>query len=145
MRTLRPSDHPSLSSPSRNAATRSFISGWSSARLASTTTRRARRERPCSRTAEQRDEQQPSGWSGERYVHSHQIFAADGGASWQDNYKQRRCWNWLSELSVSAYRLDVLLGERHPLLAAEQLQQNLHPLPRLHVGIDRQMIAEGTM
>ena len=85
-RTLRPSDHPSLSSPSRNAATRSFISGWSSARLVSTTTRRmrsgccARRERPCSRTAEQRDEQQPSGWSGERYVHSHQIFAADAGA-----------------------------------------------------------------
>jgi hypothetical protein len=29
------------------------------------------------RTAEQRDEQQPSGWSGERYVHSHRIFAAD--------------------------------------------------------------------
>src|SRR5262249_42499869 len=56
MRTLRPSDHPSLSSPSRNAATRSFISGWSSARLASTTTRRARRERPRRRAAEQRDE-----------------------------------------------------------------------------------------
>jgi hypothetical protein len=41
---------------------------------------RARRERNCSRTAEQRDEQQPSGWSGERYVHSHRIFAADAGA-----------------------------------------------------------------
>jgi hypothetical protein len=41
---------------------------------------RARRERPRSRAAEQRDEQQPSGWSGERYVHSHQIFAADAGA-----------------------------------------------------------------
>src|SRR5262249_26506347 len=33
-----------------------------------------------SRTAEQRDEQQPPGWSGERYVHSHWIFAADAGA-----------------------------------------------------------------
>jgi len=31
----------------------------------------------------------------------------------------RRCWNWLSELSASAYHFDVLLGERHPLLAAE--------------------------
>jgi hypothetical protein len=32
------------------------------------------------RTAEQRDEQQPSEWSGERYVPSHRIFAADAGA-----------------------------------------------------------------
>src|SRR5262249_13594959 len=32
------------------------------------------------RTAKQRDEQQPSGWSGERYVHSRRIFAADAGA-----------------------------------------------------------------
>src|SRR5215467_1039948 len=39
---------------------------------------RPRRERPRGRgTAEQRDEQQPSGWSGERHVHSHRIFAAD--------------------------------------------------------------------
>jgi len=30
-----------------------------------------------------------------------------------------RCWNWLSELSASAYHFDVLRGERHPLLAAE--------------------------
>ena len=35
------------------------------------------------------------------------------------NNRRRRCWNWLSELSASAYHLDVLLGERHPLLAAE--------------------------
>src|SRR5215813_14279808 len=32
------------------------------------------------RTAEQRAEQQPSEWSGERYVPSHRIFAADVGA-----------------------------------------------------------------
>src|SRR5262249_30324792 len=32
------------------------------------------------RTAEQRDEQQPLEWSGERYVPSHRIFAADAGA-----------------------------------------------------------------
>src|SRR5215472_9283128 len=31
------------------------------------------------RTAEQRDEQQPLEWSGERYVPSHRIFAADTG------------------------------------------------------------------
>jgi len=31
-------------------------------------------------TAEQRDEQQPSGWSGERHAHSHRIFAADAEA-----------------------------------------------------------------
>ena len=36
-----------------------------------------------------------------------------------NNRRRRRCWNWLSELSVSAYHFDVLLGERHPLLAAE--------------------------
>ena len=30
-----------------------------------------------------------------------------------------RYWNWLSELSASAYHFDVLLGERHPLHAAE--------------------------
>jgi hypothetical protein len=42
----------------------------------------------------------------------------------------------------SAYHFDVLLGERHPLLAAEQL--DLQPLPRLHVGKDRQVPAEGT-
>src|SRR5262245_61791661 len=42
------------------------------------------------RTAEQRDEQQPSEWSGERYVPSHRIFAADARAhSWQDNHRQR--------------------------------------------------------
>jgi hypothetical protein len=33
--------------------------------------------------------------------------------------RRRRCWNWLTELSASAYHFDVLLGERHPLLAAE--------------------------
>src|SRR5262249_19066419 len=40
-------------------------------------------------------------------------------ASWQNNRWRRCCWNWLSELSASAYHFDVLLGERHPLLAAE--------------------------
>src|SRR5262245_3773268 len=93
------------------------------------------------RTAEQRDEQQPSEWSGERYVPSHRIFAADAG-SWQNNRQRRRCWNWLSELNASAYHFDVLLGERHPLLAAKQLQQDLHPLAWLHVGEDRQMTGE---
>ena len=41
----------------------------------------ARGNRPRGRrAAEQRDEQQPSGWSGERHVHSHRIFAADAEA-----------------------------------------------------------------
>src|SRR5215831_1797698 len=53
--------------------------------------------------------------------------------------------DWLSELSASAYHFDVLLGERHPLLAAEQLQQNLDSLARPHAGIDPQKIAERTM
>src|SRR5262249_2071140 len=66
-------------------------------------------------------------------------FASDircrrGSASWQDNRRRRRCWNWLSELSASAYHFDVLLGERHPLLAAEQRQQNQHALVRPHTG-----------
>ena len=54
-----------------------------------------------------------------------------------NNRRRRRCWNWLSELSASAYHFDLLLGERHPLLAAEQLEQNLHALPRPHIGEDR--------
>jgi len=62
-----------------------------------------------------------------------------------NNHRQRRCWNWLSELSASAYQVDVLLGERHPLLAAEELQQDLDPLVRSHVSIDRQAIAEGAV
>jgi len=45
-------------------------------------------------------------------------YLSDAG-SWQNNRQRRRCWNWLSELSASAYHFDVLLGERHPLLAAE--------------------------
>src|SRR5262249_60915091 len=67
-----------------------------------------------------------------------------GSASWQDNHRQRRCWNWLSELSVSAYHFDVLLGERDALFAAEQLEQDLDSLARPHVGGDRQMTGEGT-
>ena len=43
-----------------------------------------------------------------------------------------------------SHHLDVVFGERHPLLAAEQLQQDLDPLTRLHVGEDRQMLGEGT-
>src|SRR5215467_11663546 len=39
-------------------------------------------------------------------------------------------------------RRDVALRQRHSLLAAEQLQQNLDSLLRLHVGEDRQVIAE---
>ena len=35
------------------------------------------------------------------------------------HYKQRRCWNWLSELSASAYRLDILLRQHNLLLSAE--------------------------
>src|SRR5262249_35600133 len=42
------------------------------------------------------------------------ICCRRGSASWQNNDRRRRCWNWLSELSASAYHFDVLLGERHP-------------------------------
>jgi hypothetical protein len=35
----------------------------------------------------------------------------------------------------SPYHFDVLLGERHPLLAAEQLQQDKHPLGPSHPRI----------
>ena len=97
------------------------------------------------RTAEQRDEQQPPGWSGETLC----PFASDiccrrGSALWQDNHRQRRCWNWLSELGASAYHFDVLFCERHPLFAAEQLEQDLDSLARSHVGEDCQVIGEGT-
>ena len=61
------------------------------------------------RTAEQRDEQQPPGWSGERYVHSH-WSCRRGSASWQNNHRRRRCWNWLSELSASALGRPILDG-----------------------------------
>ena len=44
----------------------------------------------------------------------------------------------------SAYHFDVLLGERDPLLAAEQLKQDLDSLARSHVGEDRQVTGEGT-
>src|SRR5262249_21814995 len=72
--------------------------------------------RPCGRrTAEQRDEQQPSGRSGERIGY----LLPTRERVWQNNRRRRRCWSWLSELSASAYHFDVLLGERHPLLAAE--------------------------
>ena len=43
-----------------------------------------------------------------------------------------------------AHHLDVVFGERHPLLAAEYLQQDLDSLARPHVGEDRQMTGEGT-
>src|SRR5262249_37530003 len=93
------------------------------------------------RTAEQRDEQQPSGWSGER----NRIFAADAGARPGRTIAGGAAAgiDWLSELSASAYHFDVLLGERHPLLAPKQLEQDLNPLARPHVGKDGQMIAEG--
>src|SRR5262249_43012528 len=42
MRTLRPSNHPRFSSPSRNPARRAFASGWSSAMPISTPIRRTR-------------------------------------------------------------------------------------------------------
>ena len=58
--------------------------------------------------------------------------------------RRRRCWNWLSELSASAYHFDVLLGERDPLFAAEQLEQDLDSLSRLHISEDRQVPGEGT-
>src|SRR5262249_62326672 len=67
---------------------------------------RACRERPCRRTAEQRDEQQPPGmmdWSGERYVHSHWIFAADAGA------RHGRTTAPLLELAERAERVSVPL------------------------------------
>src|SRR6516165_9350763 len=96
------------------------------------------------RTAKQRDEQQPRMERRTPCPRASDICCRRGSASWQDNHRQRRCWNWLSELGASAYHFDVLLGERHPLLAAEQLQQDLDPLTRLHVGINRQMTSEWT-
>jgi hypothetical protein len=43
----------------------------------------------------------------------------------------------------SAYHFDVLLGERDPLLGAEELQQDFDALARAHVGEDRQVTGEG--
>jgi hypothetical protein len=45
---------------------------------------------------------------------------------------------------ISPNRLDVSLCELDPLLAAEQLQQNLNPLSRLHISEDRQVPGKGT-
>jgi hypothetical protein len=41
-----------------------------------------------------------------------------------------------------AHGLDVGLGQLDPLLTAEQLQQDLDPLTRPRVGVNRQMTAE---
>src|SRR6516164_9436754 len=40
---------------------------------------------------------------------------------------------------ASAYHFDVLLGERHPLLAAEQRQQDQHALVRPLTGIESEV------
>ena len=43
-----------------------------------------------------------------------------------------------------SHRLDVVFGERDPLFAAEQLEQDLDSLSRLHISEDRQVPGKRT-